>query len=870
MDKGSKSSGAAFDRLHPGITAFVILVCMIATGFLYFDVARKIDSQNSASSDAVQWTLAQADVEFLAFRNSLYEAATFKIPISTVRERYDVFFSRISTFETSAVFIKAQTDSQFSAHLKAIRSWLTDVQPLIDVPDDDLRASLSKIEDETGEVRKSVRNLTLVGVRVLVAISDSERLDVAETLKSAGVLTLILIIILITMLAVLLILGRNTRRATTEKLETLARSEAIIETALDAVIVVDADGRVVEFNGSASDVFGIPRSTAMGQDMAELIVPDEYRAAHNHGMKRYKTTGELRFTGAGRLRLKAKHAKGRTFPIEVAISKVLSNGQDFFVSFLRDVSIQVANEAELVKARDDALAGERAKAKLLAVMSHEMRTPLNGMSGMLELLESSRLDERQKQQLDVMKISIRILQQHVEDVLNISLLESGKMLPQTQIFDLAGMVDEVFANQAKIAENHGNTLVLEMQFTGKKWIKTEPFMVRQILTNLIGNAIKFTRNGTVTVRIAPDEKSKGTVIDVIDTGVGIAKEDSEKVFEDFVTLDTSYSRIVGGTGLGLGITRRVVHSLNGQISLSSSLGNGSTFSVQLPVTLDHFENETAPPDQPQKVLEHTALIEPQPAQTMKILLVEDNPINRLVVRELLANQGHKIQEAHDGAEGVRMAEQTEFDLILMDISMPVLDGVQATGEIRHGDGPSKRTPIVALTAHALSEEVDRFRNAGMQDVIFKPTTGRVLAEVIERFAKTQAQVSAPPSASPTLPEPLIDQEIFDDLIQTMGSTRGQRLIGAFLESTDKDLAQIATMMDTAQAGDDLRRDVHKLCGSTGMFAAHALCVQLRLVEGLCKTGKMPEVQAAFGEALRLWPPTRSLIQSKAKELTNQP
>ena len=818
----------------------VLTLSLIGILFLFLDVQQTITTRYTASSDTGQWTLAQTDVEFLTFRDAVAGAEMGRQTLEDVRKRYDVFYSRVMTLKAGKIFALLHKDPGFADNFQKILAWLIKVQPLIDGPDAQLRAGLASLQDGSHDLRPNVRNVALEGLRAFAAISDAERKRVADTLVAAGALTLSLILVLLSLVVILLVMDRNTRLMTAEKLETLDRLQAIIATALDAVIVMDGRGQIVEFNGSAAEVFGVPRDAALGRDMVDVIIPATERALYPDGKSLYRAAEDRRLSNQGRLRLTARHATGRLFPIEGSITRVASKGQDLFVAFLRDLSNVVASEQALMKARDDALAGERAKAKLLAVMSHEMRTPLNGMIGMIELLDETEMNPKQRDYLGVMQISGRLLIHHVEDVLNIAQLETGHMPNQTEWFDLAALIDEVFANQRPAAIAQGNTLTLVRPATDQTMLNADPFQLRQVLMNLIGNAIKFTRDGQIRLEFTSEPLTGTTLLRVVDTGIGIDPADHDRVFEDFVILDTTYSRRVGGTGLGLGITRRIVQNMGGEIWVESVLGQGSSFVLRLPGDLagrQAQEATQAPPEVPEPVL------------PMHVLVVEDNAINRLVVREMLVRLGHVIEVAHDGTEAVHLAGLTRYDLILMDISMPRMDGVEATLAIRSGGGKSAQSPIIALTAHALSDEVARFRAAGMQDVLVKPMTGRALAAVLARVGSRT-----------------VDAGLLAEVMAGMGPARGPRLLVAFLQDSDAGLAKVQVMLDRRADLDEIRREIHKLCGSTAIFGARLVSEALQEAEELCRTGDHTDVADAMTGVGKLWAESREIIRASAPAL----
>jgi PAS domain S-box-containing protein len=423
-----------------------------------------------------------------------------------------------------------------------------------------------------------------------------------------------------------------------------SRLASIISTSLDAILVVDRDGRLIEFNGAAEEIFGYTRFEAIGAKMEALIIPDHLKQAHQKGMERYLATGERRVIGKGRVQIEARRKDGSLFPIELSISSADSEHGELFVSFARDISRRVAAEHELIKARDKAVAGERAKADLIAVMSHEMRTPLNGMLGTLELLDGEGRSAKDAEYLEIIRASGQQLLHHVDNVLEISRAEAGKIVPAREAFSLPALVRELAESQRGAAEHRGNVISHRVETLESDYAVGDPTRIRQVLLNLIDNAIKFTRNGSIALEAERLAGSDLVEFRVIDTGIGIDDADQERVFEDFVTLDTSYSRVVGGTGLGLAIVKRLVDVMGGEVGLESTRGEGSLFWARLPLPAANGAlAQTAPKTVAGKGASAAAAVTP-----FRILIVEDNRINRIVLRDLLEEDGHQVDEAHDG------------------------------------------------------------------------------------------------------------------------------------------------------------------------------------------------------------------------------
>ncbi|HLQ19054.1 MAG TPA: PAS domain S-box protein, partial [Tabrizicola sp.] len=535
-----------------------ILLCVLAISFLATNVQREVDELAVANSDATQWTLVQTEVELLALMVAVQDAEHAAMPDwAEVRRRYDVLYSRVRLIGESRQFADLRANPEAAGQIAALNGFLERTTAAIDGPDAGLAARLPALLDDLGELRATVRSFSLLGVRFYAEDSDHKREGVAATLAKIGYLTLALVLALLAGIAILMALYRRSIRSERSAADARNRLQEVIATSLDGIIATDADGRIIEYNGAAERVFGYTRLEAVGRDMAEVIIPDHLRAAHVEGMKRYRATGQKRVVGKGLVRLEAKRKDGTVFPVELSLSSATSGGTEIFVSFLRDISDRVAAEQELILARDRAVAGEHAKAELLAVMSHEMRTPLNGIIGTIDLLESTHMDPRQERFLIAMKTSAELLLHHVNGVLSMSRAEAGQLNLAAAEIDPAALVQELVESQTPAIEANGNRILCDTTAAPRR-IWADPLRLRQVILNLVGNANKFTRQGHI--RVECDSLADGRQVEfrVMDSGIGIAEEHFERIFEEFRTLDTSYSRQAEGTGLGLAISQGIV------------------------------------------------------------------------------------------------------------------------------------------------------------------------------------------------------------------------------------------------------------------------------------------------------------------------
>jgi PAS domain S-box-containing protein len=625
-----------------------------------------------------------------------------------------------------------------------------------------------------------------------------------------------------------------------------ARLRGILESALDCVVTIDADGNILEFSPAAERAFGYTRAEVLGQPMADCIVPERLREAHRRGIQHYLATGEgpvLR----RRIEVPAMRADGSEFPAELAITPVpLAEGQQIFTAFLRDITERKKGERELRESEerlrlvleaaelgtwdldipsgtstlndgymemlgyapgevapvfssiqewtaflhpDDALgvslaveahlrgetelyesehrmrhssgdwiwvldrgrvlerdadgrplracgthlditarkraeaeahtarlAAERAAAareQFLANISHELRTPLNAIVGLAHLLDKTQLDSEQGRFLQGIRFAADALLGVINDLLDFSRVQSGRISFEAVPFEPRLLLQGLAGSLLPGAQARGLTLGVEVAPDVPKVVVGDPGRLNQVLLNLVGNAVKFTEKGGVAVRVTATPIEQDLVsleFLVSDTGIGIAPADQERIFEAFQQAHPETNRRFGGSGLGLAIVREMVRQQGGRATLESALGTGSTFRVTLPFRVSNVSAQSAP-----------AAAATVSLAGRRILLAEDNELNRTVATQILQQAGAVVVCARDGREALERVRSEFFDLVLMDIQMPEMDGYEATWRIRHEVGiPAELLPVVALTATALTDEQRRAEAAGMSDCILKP------------------------------------------------------------------------------------------------------------------------------------------------------
>lgn len=847
-----KSMGASI-RLLAVIGVVLALLAMIA--MLAMDVRARMSALDRADSDNGQWVMMQTEVEVLRLQTTLVKARSDVTSLSEVRRWFNVLYSRLQMLEQSPLYEDFILQPENLERLRSMQAYIDRWVSTVDSSDTTLEAALPQMALESEEVQQTARALSLSSLLAFSAGTDRTRARVSDTLTNLAVTTAATILLLGLLAAMATRLYRVTQRQAKENQISGERLQLIIATSPDAIVVTNRGGWVVEFNPAAQRMFGHARDHVMGRQIVPMLLASADQAADSARLK--ATVAQAVLSGPQRFEVTGRRADGRSFPLEISLAVRDLKPGALIVGFLRDVSQRQADQLALEQALTRARAGQKAKADFLAVMSHEMRTPLNGLIGSIELMHDMELNDSQRELLRVMQVSGDILLGHVESVLDISRSESGQILLSETPFALDRLIDDCIANQAGVARAGGNT-IRHVALTGPLGtVRGDPGRLQQILLNLIGNAVKFTRNGAITVeteRLLDSQNPDIIEIRVSDTGIGIPKADLNRVFEDFATVDSSYRREAGGTGLGLGIARRLVQAMGGSIGLESEHGEGSLFWLRLPLPEVEASAPLTDPGRGQLRALSPRKTAPE-TKTLDILVIEDNDINRFLLRRTLSDCHHRVTEATDGLQGVALAEQSRFDIIITDISMPGLDGIEATRRIRAG-GASATARIIALTAHALPEDLERFRRAGMDACLTKPVTRAAL------MAQLHTANPATTAANPHAP-PLVQAAALQDLTEMLGAEATLSLMNRMLAEGETIIARIA---DPSGPDAETGRLAHHLAGSCATFGAFALCDALSRLEQALRQNNRPEADRLITTLPGIWQDTWQALSDKRESL----
>ncbi|MEO5376418.1 MAG: PAS domain S-box protein [Magnetococcus sp. DMHC-6] len=521
-----------------------------------------------------------------------------------------------------------------------------------------------------------------------------------------------------------LMVGYENRR---EKLKTEELLRATFEATLDGILILDKMGRIVRANSRLMTMWKIPpevmlekkRSRLLRCILSQIKEPKLFLKKVRRLYQFEKTDSDMLFFN-----------DGRVFDCYSAPLPE-SEGVQGRVWVFTDITKRQQAETALLEAKEQAEKANQAKSDFLAVMSHEIRTPMNIILGMSDLLFEAITNKEHQYYLTMLKNAGANLLQLINEILDLSKIEAGKLEIITEPTQVGKLCKEVVDLLNVLACQKELLLELRIDPNLPEWILTDAQRLRQCLINIIGNALKFTTLGWVVVDIGQSDDTPPMMLcQISDSGPGIRAEHLEIIFQDFTQSDSGLSRRYGGTGLGLSLTKRLLTMMGGKIWVESIYGQGSKFSFILPL------HPTTPPDlknfSPSLSKETNKEIYP-----LKILLVEDMQENRLLINIYLKDTPHQLTMANDGVDGVQLAKEGEFDLVLMDIEMPIVDGQQATAQIREWESKTKRKPmiIIALSAHSMAEEAQHYMQNGFNEYLSKPIRKKILFNVLERYSE---------------------------------------------------------------------------------------------------------------------------------------
>mgnify|MGYP003582220122 FL=1 len=635
----------------------------------------------------------------------------------------------------------------------------------------------------------------------------------------------------------------------------------LLEAAPTAIFAVDEEGVFSQINPFAERLLGWPAGSLLGRETLDVVLDPEALGALARSLSEaYGKTIPANWTALHELarhrepprEFALRHQRGRTLPVLLALSAMRDDTGTMvgLLAVATDLTMQKRLERALRDSEMRARDANHAKSAFLAAMSHEIRTPMIGITGMIEVLGHTHLDTEQRRSLRVISSSAESLLRIIGDILDFSKIEAGKMELEPLPTSLPDLLNSVAANYSGTASSKGLLLLCEIDPTIAPAHYVDPVRLRQVLSNFLSNALKFTERGRITIaaECAGHEPKAGAmgsdaiVFRVTDTGIGISQQAQARLFQPFAQAEADTTRRFGGTGLGLAICRRIAELMGGTITMESTLGKGT--SMRLQVSL-----QRAPADElPDVILpgKQVAGFAPRKLPSVSIaeqerslvLLVDDHATNRQVIQRQLALAGYASEVAEDGVQGLDAWRTGRYALVLSDVHMPHMDGYQMARQIRSEESQRglPRTPVIALTASALKGEAERCLEAGMDDYLAKPVGIATLGVCLQRWLphtrgdadashadslRIQTENNTQASTASNIADTnILDRSILTELTGGDPAEAGA-LLTDFLASTDADLAEL-DRLHTANNLPELTRQAHKIKGAARLVGAHHL------------------------------------------------
>ena len=485
---------------------------------------------------------------------------------------------------------------------------------------------------------------------------------------------------------------------------------AILENVVDGVLTIDNSCKLISLNEAAEEVFGYTASEIIGESFNKLIP----RKCEEDECYLDQLLEDVRQSKSQNLEIEGVRSDGDKIPLELSISDIILDNQQIYIAIVRNISVRKESERALVTAKEKAEEASMAKAVFLSTMSHEIRTPMNAVIGMTNLLLQEEPLPHQLNYLKTLKFSADNLLALINDILDFSKIDAGKITFENVEFSLKALIGSIKGAHEYMANEKGVAFKVVLDYDLPNSVIGDPIRLGQILNNLVNNAVKFTEEGSVTLSVHLIQSTTEEAViefEVKDTGIGITKDKTQEIFKSFTQSSSEITRRYGGTGLGLAITKNLIELQGGSINVESKVDHGSRFYFTLA-----FQQGTGQ-DMP-----HSMDNEPSYGKDLrgiKLLLVEDNEVNHFVAKKFLEKWNVQVDHAVNGVQAMKKLESSTYDIVLMDLQMPEMDGYETTIKIR-GMDKYKDLPIVALTASAMLEIRDKVFEVGMNDFVSKP------------------------------------------------------------------------------------------------------------------------------------------------------
>lgn len=879
---------------------------LVFTAFLV--ISRSDEQYDLKNGNDRPWFMAQMALEAQRVTTALAETGLETDPekraiaFANAKEKFDIYYSRVKTLEERGelflVTIPGAALEQKSK-LDAIIDHLGPLTELIDSVTSPERGQLLNLLNEFTRIEPVIRSISLDMMAAIAANSIEKKQDEDELLRYFIAIAICMFFVL--SVAAFLSFLAETRLQDEVALQSKLRSslDKVVSASNDAIIICDAIGTPIKVNDAAAALFHFVGCGCESGDLVEYLLlvepngesPLAQPAARQTLMSwLYAESG--RPSDQDKKPRAIKNADGAYLTAEIMVTQDIDHLTDdtAFIIFIRDITQIVQTQAELRFARDEALHHADVKSRFLAMMGHEMRTPLHCAITAIDLLQPEEFSTEAEELVSIASASTRDALQHVDDILERTSMTDGLDANQRpEAIDPARIIRSVLAELEVVAKERNTVIEFESNLPADFAFNSRAEIFRRAVRSVAENAVKFTENGIVRIEISEQTNSAGErciSVSIEDTGIGIHQDDQIRIFEDFESLDQGYTRKSNGVGLGLGIAYRAVRQLGGTMNLTSEPGSGSSFFLEIP----NLNNQLVP--QAQASEDRSALVleayrtctafDPTP---ITILVVEDHELNRRLIGKMLDSIGYTPDYAVDGLEAVSMAKNKKYSLILMDISMPNLDGVQATRAIRTGNSASAFSRITAITANALIEERSRFMQAGMDSVLAKPVSQDQLKNEVRMLTMKHLDgrpqlgqnnhSSADTLDANTMPAPdttladtkeasrepiQIDLAVLEMLTDLMDHAELRQKIDTCFDEVNQALAAVRAM-ESASDKPAIAQQVHKSAGVAAMIGTPHLHRNLCELEDALRSKTDVDTAAALSTAEKAFFDAQSALRA---------
>lgn len=805
------------------LSVILLTVQIVAFGFSQAALYRFYASNTGNVSDNQTWVVSQLEVDYQNLKINLSDAeldaanrgsqAISPDKWSDVMLAFDIYYSRVDTVANQITLLEAKGNvpKRYANYLSLIKDNRNDLSRVIDEVSNPDTQTIERTKALLAQVEVPVREIAVDTLFVLSRRADFERRTARDYLAFHVTVSFLTVALLIAVSSTIFVMLRDSRNQYAKLQKVLSSQDQLIRQIPHAFFLADRNGKILRSNKGVEKLLGWDETEALGREISQMF-PKKRRKSWKTGSGKYEQLN-LKPGQSTTVREIAVDKYGSRFPVEILIMHLQDAGRSAYLLIVRSIALE--QRAMRALRRDRTTAHKKAvrNSRLLSVMSHEMRTPLHGVIAALDLAKRQKLTSEGEKLIDVAMESSRAALSYADDAMQLVGIELNPQIAEKTKFSPQDIVCEVVEMLRPTAVNQGNTLLIEFGTNVDMCIFGQAELLRHSISNLLSNAIKFTKNGTITVRLLLGAVAESLRVEVIDTGIGITPEQQDVIFSDYITQSDQVDSNWQGAGLGLGLFKRAVSVMKGQCGVDSTPGKGSIFWFTFPIEIAEPE-ENAVDD----TMVSSDVYLPK---TLRLLVVDDNDLNLTLLGKMLDTLGISYDLANGGQEALAKASKTSFDIILLDIGMPGLDGYSVAREIRKRDA-SADAHIIAFTADSSIDKTgELFQNSEMDDLLLKPITLKALREkLIILYTESVNSDQAIPPDQATTPDSVLDKEIISQLL-ALGGIEG---LAPLMQSLMDQAHNIQTSLDqgTKNTRPDLSAQFHDLAGAAGMMGATRL------------------------------------------------